>query len=761
MSLRQGRIYPALVCASTILALMPPLAVVCVLATTGADNLSNDYVAYIGIIDRILSGTYSWADFPHDTFYRTHSVALPVILHALAAWLLRFNIYAELYFGVALACARVVLIHTALSHHLPQPLRLALWPVLSALVFSLSQMSVYCFGDASLTIGLSLTGFALGVWGLSCGRLWAVVAGGLIASYSWANGLVSWFVFLAGLALSGNRRRSHYVLWLAGLAVSLLPYLLFLVLPRLSSTAPAYAGTTPVSLLNWRFIVNTLGWPFANGIASQTSSAPFAATAGWSGMALLGSGIALMIMARDRIAWQRSVPAWLFVMHGLLSVWQISVFRNLIAPWYTAPAMSFWIGLAALSFQAAASSGGRPAKALRLWSGICAVFIVSAFFRGNLTYEDKTDMLFSRSPASDTALRSWDTAPTYADRLLFQWGSGSPDLLAHLGQPLERHNLSSFSPAHRWTLQGDYLLDSVSVTGPLCPVSWIEGFDAKRRLPWFHYKHLNLLLPAPSAVTWLVDIPADARKATLVTRVRAEASMSPPPSLRALVTVESPGGSATAKATAVKREWQPLSLPLPASGGGRLKITFRCLGHRQGERVVFEHPSLAIERAGAPGNPEARPQRPGNTDLAAGGPACTHADSVLFPAVTAAAGGAGRTLAGHADRIEISGLSAKLSDFSHLIFSARARGSERAKAAVVTFSCGSQTVKAEIPLLNDEARHRYSYKLDLLDLEAGARIEGLALSPAGTGDTVEVDMIGLIRRQPPAASEAPKLPGRK
>src|SRR5262249_34301920 len=136
-----------------------------------------------------------------------------------------------------------------------------LLPTLSLLVFSASQISVYAFGDAALTIGLSLLGFALGGWGLVCCRrtvtaLLTMLAGGLIASFSWGNGLVSWMILLMALPLFGYRKPWHYAVWLFGFSLSILPYLLFLPIPALAHSQAVGAGKTVVSLFNWRFIVN-------------------------------------------------------------------------------------------------------------------------------------------------------------------------------------------------------------------------------------------------------------------------------------------------------------------------------------------------------------------------------------------------------------------------------------------------------------------------------------------------------------------------
>src|SRR5262249_44544701 len=153
-----------------LLAIAPLGNIVAIITTTGADNLSNDYLAYTWMVRDVLAGTYNWSHYFRDTFYRTHSVALPVFIHIGAARFFHWSIYPELYLGIAIAAVRVLLLWQVFSRSAAGWRKWWQLPTLSLLVFSASQISVYAFGHAALTIGLTLSGFALRIWALLCQR---------------------------------------------------------------------------------------------------------------------------------------------------------------------------------------------------------------------------------------------------------------------------------------------------------------------------------------------------------------------------------------------------------------------------------------------------------------------------------------------------------------------------------------------------------------------------------------------------------------
>ncbi|HEY9871569.1 MAG TPA: hypothetical protein V6D08_20600 [Candidatus Obscuribacterales bacterium] len=776
------------------LALAPLVNIVTIIATTGADNLSNDYLAYTGMVGKVLSGTYDWSGYLRDTFYRTHSVALPVFLHILDARFFHWSVYPELYAGVALAALRVVMLQQMLSVGADRRMKLCLWPLLGLLVFSASQVSLFVYGDAALTIGLALFGFTLGVWGLltrpgTAAGLLAMLAGGLTASFSWGNGLVSWMVFLVALALTGHRRWWHYALWAVGLGISILPYTLLLPVPGVSHGPQPAAGTTIVSLFNWRFIVNALGWPLSNDIASQAESLKQARDAGWTGLGLLAAGAFLLIGARSKELWRQSVPALLLVGHGFISLWQISVFRALLAPWYTAVAMSFWIGLGAaalVSLFQPRDAQGQPAgyrrlvpAAHRLWGLVVLLFMAGAYSSSNLTYQDKTDLLFSRSPASASAIRHYRTAPTYGEGLVFQWGVGNPGLLELLASPLEKHGLSVFAPRQTWTLQGDFLLDRVRIHEHpgAADIIWTAKKSAADRLPWNHFKHLNLLIPAPNAVTWTVDLPAGLRKAEFVSAVAASSPDQEPGDSGStggpwceISAKPERGRDRLAVALPVKSlngAWRPVRLDLTPLKGQRvtLKLAVRHAGNKEAATVVYRYPRIEVLETQPTHSKEPGQTRPSNTDASPEMPATTPDDMVfdLKPTDPWAVPSSGQAQPAapikephDASALEYTGqLRLHLDQYSH--FWVKLAADPRIKPRVLTVNMKIAGRKDrptfQLPLLPDGNMHAYTYDLKLLELPRSCRLTGMSLE-LGSGQSKdgqarsEIAQIRFLRKNP-------------
>jgi hypothetical protein len=756
---------------------LPVANIAHVLATCGVDNLCNDYLQYAGLIDRIMSGNYNWLNFISDTFYRTHSVAAPVALHLACARFFHLSVYPELASGFVFALARLIILYAVLARPLKGWLRPALLPALSALVFSSSQMSVFCYGDGALTIELSLLGFALVLGGLALEGYSGdalIFAGGTIASFSWGNGLVAWLMAATGLAALGRRQAISYLTLLAGFALSLAPYVNALVVAPLSQHGPARVGTTPLTLLNLRFISGALGFPFANDIAAHAEGLAAARTIGWLGLAASLAGLILIAGARDKALVRKATPALLCVIHGLVSLWQISVFRSLIAPWYTAPAATFWIGLLALAplvYQelAGGRTGGSPwlKGAARAWCVLVPLFMAIVYLSSNLTYEDKDTLLFARSPASASALRHWRNGPTYGEQYVFQWGGGNPGLLGLLAAPLEKHNLSVFAPHQLWTLQGDFLLDDVKYFAPASSYTpfWSAGVDRKERLPWWHNKHLNLVLPAPDSVSWSFVLPDDLASAELCSRAIISAVGGGKPTLLS-VHVKSEGASERMVynflANKESGKFQEFKVPLTEYRGKKITIRFGCAGP-QGAAGVFYYPVVEIVRAIRQGEKsQALGQEPTPSNCypqpaAAGASPADLCFETSFPGPDS---GDRQEVIAHtaagvsATQLMISEPSdTRISDYSHFALTLSLSPKVSPRMVAVTLQTDSASPTFQVPLVADGATHTYTYDLKLLELAPGTRIKGASLalagqSEGGQGNTLSLADVRLVRKRP-------------
>ncbi|MBI4534498.1 MAG: hypothetical protein HY711_11190 [Candidatus Melainabacteria bacterium] len=793
------------------LTLLPVINIVTIIATTGADCLSNDYLAYVGLIDQIFNGSYSWLNYFQDTFYRTHSVAIPVLVHLADAWLFHWNVYAELYLGVLLALLRLFFWHQALSLSLRGWLPRLMLPALALLIFSTSQISIFTYGDGTLTIGLSLLGFALGVWGLTVfphsvrGPL-LMLLGGLIASFSWGNGPVSWFVFLLALIALQYRKPMPYVLWLCGVLLSFLPYVLYLVLPQFTASASAYPGTSIVSLFNWRFIINTLGWPFTNNIATNTESLPAARAIGWTGIALATVGLVFVVRSKNKQPGTSVIPSLLFIVHGLLSIWQISLFRSLIAPWYTAVAMTFWAGLFGLACQIFWSSPAhsfttRCRSLAHIWCFAVFLFMALICARSNVTYEDKSNLLFARAPASAAALRNYRTAPTYAEQYLFQWGVGHPELVPHLAYPLERHHLSVFAPTQEVSLQGDFLLDTVRVHKQSLEdeIFWTSSLQLSDRLPWYHYKHLNLLLSQGSSISWTISIAPNVQQtdfysAVAVSQIAPKNKHHSDVSFKVFIQPQGKPEFIALEKHLLSSEsgWHPIHIPLTLYKGQT--ITLRLASEREGSttqpglaayrypfissgqtpaltpgsargrcsrgsshcRIPCKHPALKREGVTSSEHITLPELQPSNTDLSRTAQHLTVEDlnfDVTNPHIwkaqnmsahIAKPGQARLWKLGNKPKLTYTApVNARLSNYSHFWIQMAATTNIKPRALTVYFLLTGHTnsVSFQLPLLADGEMHSYTYDLKLLGLRPNDHLAGLNIEPVAPDTPAENQLI--------------------
>src|SRR5262249_42442944 len=279
-------------------------------------------------------------------------------------------------------------------------LRLLLWPLLSWLVFSVSQISVFEHGFQSLKTGFNELGLALGVWAMVRFKrrwtaVWLMALGGIIASFSFACGLILWPLFLFGMAATGFRKKSQYLVMSGMAALAAAPYFNLLYLNRVQARQ-----TAVVSLFNPVLVINYLGRPFTNGSGLYYERIPVSEVAGTAGLVLLA--MAVWIIWRDRRdgSVERAVPGLIMVLFSILAGWQITLYRTQIAPWYIPFAMDYWIGLVGIAcivwsrYSRPAPAIERPAgryeKAARYWSAGVAALIIAFYVPSNLTRSDKS-----------------------------------------------------------------------------------------------------------------------------------------------------------------------------------------------------------------------------------------------------------------------------------------------------------------------------------------------------------------------------------
>jgi hypothetical protein len=758
-----------------IFTLLPVFRITLIVLTTGANNLSNDYLRFTFLISHILDGGYNWQNFLRDTFWNGHSLALPVLVYLAVAKFAYWNVYVEMCVGIAMGIVRLLLLYDAFAHTKEQRMNWVLWPMLSALIFSVSQMNVFTFGFTNIHMMLNQLGLALAVWGLArFPNQWVgvlcVSCGGIIAALSWSGGVMAWPALFIGLILAQFRRGAHYGVWAASGSLAAFPYIVFMFL---QPTSAAVKNFTVVSWLNISFILNALGRPFVNGIGMNAGPILLAELSGGGGIILAVVGILLLRAGKSKPQWVKTAPAIALIVYSLLSLWQASVFRNNVAPWYTTPAMSFWIGLLGLVYaiwDSRQDTAGAFSGHKTIYGLVTLVAIVFLYAGSNVSYEDKVFHLFSRSPASAACLRNYRTAPTYCEGHLFQWGVGQSGIVSLMGEVLERHNLSVFSPRQRWTLQGDFVLDAVRVTKtPGIPDTfWSTGVTASP-VSWAHYQHLNLFLHAPNAVEWTVTLPPNTKHATFHSAV-AMGQLASAEGITFEVAILPARGNrelAFSHYVAATQRWQPFQLSLDRYAGST--ITIAIVSHSEdstGGWGVYRHPYIQVVL-----HPDLPIKEvvvaPSNTDVGASIDLTvsdyqfevTDASSWDITGMVPVSGQqAVWKIVDHDPNLRyVAPFNICLFDYTHIYVKMAASPDITPRALQVYYLLDGQSTFQEahsltIPLLADGEFYAYTYDFKLLALPQQTYLTGIRIDPvyraASAGDSyVQIEDIRLIHNQ--------------
>jgi len=757
-------------CLLTILTLLPIYNIFHILATTGDNNLSNDYAMFLPLIDKILSGNYAWGHFFQDTFFVSHFQPLPILVYLINARLTGWNIYFELFFVAILTILRVFLTYQALTSLYSKGLRYLMWPILALLIFSSSQISGYEFGASAVPLGLTAFGFTLSIWGLvkfypQPVALVFMVAGGLVASWTGALGVTAWPIFLAGMILLGYKKLLHYLAWLVSALLINFPYIYFLILNRQPGTN-AYLQ----SLFDFRLIVNLLGRPFANGIGNTTAFLPLGEAAGYLGLVFGVLGLALIIVFRRQLL-ATATPALMFMAFGLLSAWQTSIFRVLIAPWYTNTVMPYWIGLAGLAYLLAAAYSDRPdvqeptasklnRQILLAYPVLVLVVFALFYLATNLTYRDKSFYLVSRSPASAACIRNYQWAPTYCERRVFQW-TVNRVYLADFSWPIQRHQLNVFAPHQRWTMQGDVILGKVySPEAPnILGVAWYDGLPGTQAA-YTDYRHLNLLVTPSRSAAWAVSLPDNLESAEFVSSIGVGRGNQPgePVTFEVYISLQGqPEQPVFSRLMAASDSgWSKFSFSLLPFHGEEITLRLAVSGKINALETMYRFPYIDLTIQPEEHLTQPPTVRPINTEISPDAPRTQPSDYIFSldgtqPNGMVLLGGSTSTWVVQSDPNFYLPLDypLDLQDYGWVSFRLAASPDIPSRAAEVFLYMEGQAQPAEllIPLLADGGLHTYTYPLRLVDISGrlvALRLDPVMLPSSKGENTVTVEDLRLI-----------------
>jgi hypothetical protein len=286
-----------------------------------------------------------------------------------------------------------------------------------------------------------------------------------------------------------------------------------------------------------------------------------------------------------------------------------------------------------------------------------------------------------------------------------------------------------------------------------------------RRLPWWHYRHLDLFVHSPNAVTWSVSLPASTTRAVL----HSAAALGP---------VDDPGADGVTFEVSVERppepsrvgfrrrmgprerRWVPFTVDLAGYAGQTITLRFTSAPERtlNADWALYRHPYIDLTLD--PARPAVDP--PASRDR----PVASAADLVLDPADAAAwrattmrplsvepAAPPAWQVEGHPRLDFLKPFRACLADYTHFLVRVGASADIRPRAMRVSYRVEGASPAAgsfAIPLEAAAGLHEYTYDLKLLELDQKARLTGLSLAPVETAPAtgerrVEIAEIRLIR----------------
>ena len=571
-----------------------------VVATTGADCITNDDILFVTLTENMFSGTYDWSHYFRDTFINGHCCAaiqaLLLILGPMTSW----NQYALCFVGIAMAAVRAHITARFLSSAASERLYWPILAIVSWMTFSYSQISIFTTGIFSVMWQSCLLLMVLGtyvLWQYS-DKLWSAIASsalGIIACWNLALALPSWLVYFAIAILRGARRRAARLASIAaGTAIASTPYLFFLI-P--GSNCSRKFSDQFVNWFDYTLFVNSLGRTFANDIGSKFGSLPASELAGTVGLVLFALLASLMVgSARLR---RLLAPCFILCLWSMILISMILVVRLGVAPWYALITAWFWSGLTAASTLILADLARYCAtrrRAVPASIAPCLVLLTVAVWtwQYNKSYLDKQYYLENRTPVSASVMRNYDIAPQAFASYIFKL----PLSVGVTATVLQRNQWSVFSRHQTWQMQGDAIFPladgyrkGVDQTG----CTWIRGTNATSVCDFRSPKHLNLCVPTDGVAVWRLSPPPRAHSIILRTAIALERAVRTQSVANWAVEVQ-PAAKETKPVRAAgiaMSDWRPISLDLSAYRGNSLTLSFRNLS--AGGAVIFEFPVIEVQ----------------------------------------------------------------------------------------------------------------------------------------------------------------------
>ncbi len=240
----------------------PPIILLVFIKLFGVNVAYADDWAFVPLIEKMFSGKLSFGDLFRG--HNEHRILFPRIIMLFVAHFMRYNTVAIMYCSWALVALTFVMILDMyrLDFGSSASALLKFAPV-AWLLFSLRQYESILWAF-EIQIYLCVTGSVAAIYLLQKTNRYlfpGAVCSGIVATFSFANGLLVWPAGLAFLIMSKTKDKMAYIyLWiLAGVAVSIL--YLYDLTAMSGKTDMFFALKNPVAAL--MFLVLNIGSPLA------------------------------------------------------------------------------------------------------------------------------------------------------------------------------------------------------------------------------------------------------------------------------------------------------------------------------------------------------------------------------------------------------------------------------------------------------------------------------------------------------------------
>lgn len=560
------------------------------------------------------TGEFDWGTLLDVAYNNGQQQAVSFLIYHASAVLTDLDYFSFAWYAVALGLIRVFLTYNLVVRAAgTAPGRGLLLPLIALLTFSFSQIALYEFDVTAVPFGTGMTMLVVGAWAAVRfpNRWLGVVIGGMactVGCYAGGVGPVALPFVLFAFIAAGTRRWRHITVLMLMAAFNIASYVWF------------YAKASGAALQDRASKVydTTLVWDLV-GLAFGPPGVPATRRAGVVGtvLVLLVVGSVLVALWRRWMRLEAAVPAIVFLGFGTASILQLYLLRGFAVQYYAYASMHLWIGMLCAAYAIHATwwrrradrviRPSRPSSvavaALALLAATLVVTSVALGVGANRTVEDKT--LFSqwKTTVSEACVRHYRIAPTTCEKDLVPWAVARlPEFVPSLAEPLEEAELGPFAKDQRWTLQGEWILDRVTVRERAGNVAWVR---ARRNAPesFRTARRMNLFMQAGDEVTWRLVIP-EGTDGELVTAVSAATSTVPVDGADGLdlyVDVTGPGltPASVANRQVLPRQvdWQEIHVDLGRYAGGTIDVTFGATSraHEGSDEFVLRWPHVDIE----------------------------------------------------------------------------------------------------------------------------------------------------------------------